>query len=200
MQNLRTETDEVLVDLYENGNDGAFDVLLERYQKTIYGFILTLVCDVATAEDIFQETFFKAIVSIRSHRYTETGRFQSWLIRIANNLIVDRHRHREPIVDSSTDQDHERLFDRGEQVEGNIEDSYHNEQTTKDVQKMIALLPAPQQEVVRLRIYEKKSFKEIADITNCSINTALGRMRYATINLRRMAARNKMDLTFVNYD
>ena len=200
MQNLSTETDEVLVDLYENGNDGAFDVLLERYQKTIYGFILTLVCDVATAEDIFQETFFKAIVSIRSHRYTETGRFQSWLIRIANNLIVDRHRHREPIVDSSTDQDHERLFDRGEQVEGNIEDSYHNEQTTKDVQKMIALLPAPQQEVVRLRIYEKKSFKEIADITNCSINTALGRMRYATINLRRMAARNKMDLTFVNYD
>ena len=200
MQNLRTETDEVLVDLYENGNDGAFDVLLERYQKTIYGFILTLVCDVATAEDIFQETFFKAIVSIRSHRYTETGCFQSWLIRFANNLIVDRHRHREPIVDSSTDQDHERLFDRGELVEGNIEDSYHNEQTTKDVQKMIALLPAPQQEVVRLRIYEKKSFKEIADITNCSINTALGRMRYATINLRRMAARNKMDLTFVNYD
>ena len=200
MQNLCTETDEVLVELYENGNDEAFDVLLERYQKTIYGFILTLVCDVTVADDIFQETFYKAIVSIRSHRYTETGRFQSWLIRIANNLIVDRHRHREPVVDAATDRDHERLFNCGELVEGSIEDSYHNEQTTIEIQKRIALLPAPQQEVVRLRIYEKKSFKEIAELTHCSINTALGRMRYATINLRRMAARNKMDLTFVNYD
>lgn len=200
MQNLRTETDEVLVNLYENGNDEAFDVLLDRYQKTIYGFILTLVCDVTVADDIFQETFYKAIVNIRSHRYTETGRFQSWLIRIANNLIVDRHRHRAPVVDAATTQDHDRLFNREELAEGSIEDSYHNEQTMEDIRKMIALLPEPQQEVVRLRIYEKMSFKEIAELTNCSINTALGRMRYATINLRRMAARNKMDLTFVNYD
>ena len=200
MQNLCNESDDMLVKLYENGNDEAFDVLLERYQKSIYGFILTLVCDVTAAEDIFQETFYKAIVCLRSHRYTETGRFQSWLIRIANNLIVDRHRRHEPIVDSATNQDHDRLFNRGDLVEGSIEDSYHNEQTMKDVQKMIALLPEPQQKVVRLRIYGKKSFKEIADLTNCSINTALGRMRYATINLRRMAARNKLDLTFVNYD
>ena len=200
MQNLRTETDEVLVNLYENGNDEAFDVLLDRYQKTIYGFILTLVCDVTVADDIFQETFYKAIVNIRSHRYTETGRFQSWLIRIANNLIVDRHRHRAPVVDAATTQDHDRLFNREELAEGSIEDSYHNEQTMEDIRKMIALLPEPQQEVVRLRIYEKMSFKEIAELTNCSINTALGRMRYATINLRRMAARNKMDLTFVSYD
>ena len=200
MQQLRTESDEVLVKLYENGNDEAFDVLLDRYQKTIYGFILTLVCDVTVADDIFQETFYKAIVCIRSHRYTETGRFQSWLIRIANNLIVDRHRHRAPIIDTPTSQDQDRLFNREELADGSIEDTFHNDQTVKDIRKMISLLPEPQQEVVRLRIYEKKSFKEIADITHCSINTALGRMRYATINLRRMAARNKMDLTFVNYD
>ena len=176
MQHLCAESDEMLVKLYENGNDEAFDVLLDRYQKTVYGFILTLVCDVNVADDIFQETFYKAIVSIRSHRYTDTGRFQSWLIRIANNLIVDRHRHREPMVDAPTTKDKDRLHE------------------------MIARLPEPQQEVVQLRIFEKKSFKEIADLTNCSINTALGRMRYATINLRRMAARHKVDLTFVNYD
>lgn len=198
MQNLRTESDDVLVKLYENGNDEAFDVLLERYQKSVYGFILTLVCDVTVADDIFQDTFYKAIVNIRSHHYTESGRFQSWLIRIANNLIVDRHRHRAPIVDAANDHDHERLFNRSELAEGNIEDAYHNEQTFVEIRKMIDRLPAPQQEVVRMRIYDKKSFKEIAELTHCSINTALGRMRYATINLRRMAARNKLDLTFIH--
>lgn len=200
MQHLRAESDEVLVQLYENGNDEAFDVLLERYQKTIYGFILTLVCDVSTADDIFQETFYKAIVSIRSHKYVESGRFQSWLIRIANNLIVDRHRHRAPIVEAAAAKDQDRLFNREDLAEGSIEDDYHNEQTIADIREMIRRLPEPQQEVVRLRIFEKKSFKEIADLTHCSINTALGRMRYATINLRRMAARYKTDLTFVNYE
>ena len=198
MQQFRTETDETLVRLYENGNDEAFDVLLDRYQKTVYGFILTLVCDVPTADDIFQETFYKAIVGIRSHRYTETGRFQSWLIRIANNLIVDRHRRQEPIIDVATSQDKERLFNREDLAQGNIEDNYHNEQTIVEIQEMISRLPEPQQEVVKLRIYEKKSFKEIAQMTNCSINTALGRMRYATINLRRMAVRHNLDLTFCN--
>ena len=200
MQHLCAESDEMLVKLYENGNDEAFDVLLDRYQKTVYGFILTLVCDVNVADDIFQETFYKAIVSIRSHRYTDTGRFQSWLIRIANNLIVDRHRHREPVVDAPTTKDKDRLFNSMDLAEGNVEDNYHNQQTLSDIHEMIARLPEPQQEVVQLRIFEKKSFKEIADLTNCSINTALGRMCFATINLRRMAARHKVDLTFVNYD
>lgn len=200
MQHLCAESDEMLVKLYENGNDEAFDVLLDRYQKTVYGFILTLVCDVNVADDIFQETFYKAIVSIRSHRYTDSGRFQSWLIRIANNLIVDRHRHREPVVDVPTAKDQDRLFNCVDLAEGNVEDDYHNQQTLSDIHEMIARLPEPQQEVVQLRIFEKKSFKEIADLTNCSINTALGRMRYATINLRRMAARHKLDLTFVNYN
>lgn len=197
MQHLSKESDEVLVKLYENGNDEAFDVLLDRYQKTVYGFILTLVCDVPTADDIFQDTFYKAIVGIRSHRYTETGRFQSWLIRIANNLIVDRHRRRDPLVDVPTERDQERLFNREDLTEGNIEDDYHNTQTMSDIHEMIGRLPAPQQEVVRMRIYEKRSFKEIAELTQCSINTALGRMRYATINLRRMAVRYHLDLTFM---
>ncbi|MCR5179879.1 MAG: sigma-70 family RNA polymerase sigma factor [Bacteroidaceae bacterium] len=197
MQYLCSESDETLVKFYENGNDEAFDVLLERYQKIVYGFILTMVCDVPTADDIFQDTFYKAIVGIRSHRYTENGRFKSWLLRIANNLIVDRYRKREPVVDVPTDKDQERLFNREVIAEGNIEDDYHNNQTLSDIHKMIERLPAPQQEVVRLRIFEKMSFKEIAEITHCSINTALGRMRYATINLRRMAARYQLDLTFM---
>jgi len=198
MQHLTSESDEVLVQLYENGNDEAFDVLLERYQKTVYGFILTMVCDVTTADDIFQETFYKAIVSIRSHRYTESGRFLSWIIRIANNLIVDRHRHRPPFVDVATPQLQERLFNRKDIADGTVEDFYHNERTVDEIHEMITRLPEPQQEVVRLRIFEKKSFKEIAGLTHCSINTALGRMRYATINLRRMAARHQLDLTFVH--
>lgn len=198
MQDLFAESDEVLVKLYEEGNDEAFDVLLDRYQKTIYGFILTLVCDVPTAEDIFQDTFYRAIVGIRSHRYKESGRFQSWLIRIANNLIVDRYRHREPIVDVTLDMDKDRLFNREDLSDGCIEDVYHNTQTLADIHSMIHRLPENQQEIINLRIFKKMTFKEIAKLKQCSINTALGRMRYATINLRRMAARNKTDLTFVN--
>lgn len=195
MQDFRKESDEQLVHLYEDGNDVAFDVLLERYQNALYGYILAIVCDADKANDIFQETFFKAITYIRSHRYVDTGKFQAWLMRIARNLIADSFRHKPFIVEIPDEQERRRLFESATLATASIEDSYHNEQTISDLETMITHLPHPQQEVVRMRIYENRSFKEIAALTNCSINTALGRMRYAVINLRRMAA--KTDLTLI---
>ena len=199
MQTLIHESDELLVQLYEKGNDVAFDVLLDRYQKPLYGYILTLVCDTDKADDIFQETFFKAIHSIRSHRYVDTGKFQAWLMRIAHNLIADTHRRQTPIVEVKDEKERHRILEGNvTRAVGSAEDELHNAQTYSDLTQMIARLPEPQQVVVRLRIYENRSFKEIADLTKCSINTALGRMRYAVLNLRRMAAQK--DLTVVEYD
>ena len=198
MQNLRTETDDQLVRLYEEGNDCAFDVLLERYQKNVYGYILTVVCDADRANDLFQETFFKAIQHIRSHRYKAHDKFLNWLLRIARNLLIDSVRHGNYLTNIADEKTRHRLLNDARYADVCIEDNLHNEQTVADLEQMISLLPQPQQEVVRMRIYENLSFKEIAAQTGCSINTALGRMRYAVINLRKMAA--KHDLTFVGMD
>lgn len=194
MQNLRNETDEVLVKLYEDGNDNAFDILLERHQQVLFNYILAIIHDEDLANDIFQETFYKVITNIRSHRYTENGKFQAWVMRIARNLVIDSVRHSRPIIDIPDDTERDRILNDPTLVVGNVETTYHNEQTLSDLEKMISLLPEPQQEVVRMRIYENLSFKEIAELTNCSINTALGRMRYAVINLRKMAARHDLTL------
>ena len=195
MQELRKETDEQLVKLYEDGNDSAFDILLERYQQVLFNYILAIIHDEDKANDIFQDTFYKAIVCIRSHRYTENGKFQAWIMRIARNLIIDSVRHNRPVVDVVDDKEHAQLLNNLSYAVGNVEMEYHNEHTMAELEEMINLLPEPQQEVVRMRIYENRPFKEIAELTNCSINTALGRMRYAVLNLRRLAAHR--DLTFL---
>ena len=195
MQTLMKETDEQLIQLYENGNDAAFDVLLERYQQVLFAYILAIVHDEDQANDFFQETFFKAITYIRSHRYTESGKFQAWLMRIARNLIIDSVRHNRPLVDIVSDKEQDALQNMVSLSVGTVETDFHNAQTIADLSEMIARLPENQQEIVRMRIYEDKSFKEIAALTNCSINTALGRMRYAVINLRKMAAGR--DLTLI---
>jgi RNA polymerase sigma-70 factor (ECF subfamily) len=195
MQELRKETDEQLVKLYEDGNDNAFDILLERHQQVIYNHIFAIIHDEDMANDIFQDTFYKAIICIRSHRYTESGKFQAWLIRIARNLVIDHVRHSRPVVEIVDKKERERLLNNPKCIVGNAEMDFHNEQTMRELEQMISLLPEPQQEVVRMRIYDDLPFKEIAVLTHCSINTALGRMRYAVINLRKMAA--KRDLTFI---
>jgi len=195
MQELRKETDEQLVKLYEDGNDNAFDILLERHQQVIFNHIFAIIHDEDMANDIFQDTFYKAIICIRSHRYTESGKFQAWLIRIARNLVIDHVRHSRPVVEIVDKKERERLLNNPKCVVGNAEMDFHNEQTMRELEQMISLLPEPQQEVVRMRIYDDLPFKEIAVLTHCSINTALGRMRYAVINLRKMAA--KRDLTFI---
>lgn len=194
MQNLMKETDDRLIRLYENGNDAAFDALLERYQQSLYAYILAIVHDEDRANDFFQETFYKAITYIRSHRYTDNGKFFAWLMRIARNLIIDSVRHNKPMVDVVTDDDSDALQNTINLSVGTVETDIHNEQTISDLTEMIARLPQNQQEIIRMRIYEDLSFKEIAALTNCSINTALGRMRYAIINLRKMAVGKDLTL------
>lgn len=196
MQNLKMESDERLIQLYEDGNDSAFDVLLDRHQQSLFAYILAIVHDEDQANDFFQETFFKAISYIRSHRYTDTGKFLPWLLRIARNLIIDSIRHSRPIVDVVSEDDSKGLQNMLSLSVGSVEANFHNEQTISDLAEMISRLPQNQQDVIRMRLYEDRPFKEIAEITNCSINTALGRMRYAILNLRKMAA--KRDLTLID--
>ncbi|MBR1682621.1 MAG: sigma-70 family RNA polymerase sigma factor [Bacteroidaceae bacterium] len=194
MQHLRLEADANLVKLYEEGNDEAFDILLERYQAAVYGYILSIVHDSDAANDVFQDTFVRVITQIRDHRYTENGKFSSWVMRIAHNLIIDSTRQRRPFVDIASDTEKERVMNGAKLMTGNKEMELHNEQTYRTLGEMVSRLPEAQQEVVRLRMYEHLSFKEIAEKTHCSINTALGRMRYATINLRKMSATRDLTL------
>jgi len=194
MQNLNTETDAILVKLYEEGNDEAFDVLLTRYQNAIFGYIYSMVKDREWANDLFQDTFVRVITRIRSHQYTENGKFASWVMRIAHNLMIDGTRQRKPLVEPADQQDKDRLFDKAGLMVGNVEMDYHNEQTFKTLAEMISRLPKPQQEIVQMRMYEQMSFKEIAAKLGCSINTALGRMRYAILNLRKMSATRDLTL------
>lgn len=196
MQTYERETDEVLVRLYEEGNDAAFDVLLARHQQKLFAYIISLVRDEDKANDLFQEVFIKAITRIRSHKYVESGRFLQWLMRIAHNLIIDLFRHEQTYNFVSADEQGSTLINSMSLSDASAEHRIVNEQTYADLQEMIYRLPQPQQEVVRMRIYENRSFKEIAAMTNCSINTALGRMHYAVNNLRRMAA--QCDLTLMD--
>lgn len=195
MENMEKLADEQLVRLYAGGNDTAFDVLLARHQGKLFSYICFIVHNRDVAEDIFQETFVKAIITIRQGRYVETGKFLAWLTRIAHNLIIDffrQERNENLISNDETDAD---LFNNVRLAETNIEMQMVTEQTLDDVRMLMERLPANQREVVYMRYYQELSFKEIAEITGVSINTALGRMRYALLNLRRMA--EKRDLYLV---
>lgn len=186
--------DEQLVRLYAGGNDTAFDVLLARHQGKLFSYICFIVHNRDVAEDIFQETFVKAIITIRQGRYVETGKFLAWLTRIAHNLIIDffrQERNENLISNDETDAD---LFNNVRLAETNIEMQMVTEQTLDDVRMLMERLPANQREVVYMRYYQELSFKEIAEITGVSINTALGRMRYALLNLRRMAEKRDLYL------
>ena len=194
MQTLIHESDELLVQLYEKGNDAAFDILLDRYQKTLYGYILTLVCDTDKADDIFQETFTRAIVAIRSHRYQTTGKFNAWLVRIAHNLIIDMARNGDSANVVSSDDFSKDIFNNINLSEGSLESQLIKEQNIKTLNQMLEYLPEPQREVIIMHFYEDLPFREIAEKTGVSINTALGRMRYAIINLRKMIQKHQLSL------
>lgn len=196
MKNLNLLTDEELVALYSKGDNCAFDVLLLRHKNRIYSYIFYIVKDRELTEDIFQETFVKVITTIKQGRYVESGKFSSWITRIAHNLIIDHYRQEKsenhiPNSDMTTD-----VFNRKELSEGTVEDSMISSQVRVDIRKLVAALPDNQKEVLVMRYYQNMSFKEIADATNVSINTALGRMRYAILNMRRMAEENKIELFF----
>ena len=187
--------DETLVALYAQGNNEAFDILLNRYKDRLYAYIYYTVRNEELAEDIFQETFTKAIVTIKQGRYNENGKFPAWLTRIAHNLIIDcfRQEKQENLV--SCDEEERNLLNNIRLSEGTVEAEIVNHQILSDVRRLMKHLPDEQREVVHMRFYQDLSFKEIAEMTGVSINTSLGRMRYAILNLRRMAEKHGIVLT-----
>ncbi|MBO5961065.1 MAG: sigma-70 family RNA polymerase sigma factor [Paludibacteraceae bacterium] len=187
MKQMSHFSDDELVKLYEQGNNEAFEHLLNRYKDRVFTQIFLLVHNKELAEDIFQDTFIKAIVFMKQGRYTDSGKFYPWLSRIAHNLIVDHYRRNCMEQALSSDTQEIDLFNAITLSEGSIEDVIVNEQVLEDVVKLVDYLPENQQEVVRMRFFEDLSFKEIAQATGVSINTALGRMRYALMNMRRLA-------------
>lgn len=188
-------SDEALVVLYAQGENQAFDTLLDRYKNRLYSYIYFIVKNTELAEDVFQETFVKAIVTIKQGRYTENGKFPAWLNRIAHNLIIDHFRQDRYENTISNDDSESDLFNNMKLSEGTIELEIISEQINSDVRKLIKHLPSIQQEIIDLRFYQNLSFKEIAEQTGVSINTALGRMRYAILNLRKIAEEKEMILT-----
>uniref|UniRef100_UPI003FF1372D RNA polymerase sigma factor n=1 Tax=Prevotella sp. TaxID=59823 RepID=UPI003FF1372D len=195
MKTLENMTDEGLAMLYIDGNNRAFDLLLSRNQSRLFSYILFVVRDRNTAEDIFQETFVKVITRLQDGKYTTSGKFSAWIMRIAHNVIMDWYRDQraERVVEATQDNDLSNISG-SELVVGSIESHYVNSQVMRDVRNLLDNLPPTQREVVFMRYYQQLSFKEIADTTSVSINTALGRMRYAILNLRRMAKTYGMTL------
>lgn len=194
MSNFTAMSDHELVELYEQGVDKAFDVLLERNQEALFVYIMRLTQDVDQANDVFQETFMKAIVCIRSHQYKTTGKFSAWLMRIAHNLVIDSVRNNRNMPQYDGDMQNNVLYNNVRLSQECCEEDMLRQADLTTLEKMIGMLPPVQQEIVHLRFYEDLSFKEIAQITNVSINTALGRMRYATLNLRKMIMDNSLEL------
>jgi RNA polymerase sigma-70 factor (ECF subfamily) len=179
------QTDNELLQRYVNGDENALALLLKKHQRKIFSFIMMRVKDRALAEDIFQDTFYKVIDSLKAGKYSEEGKFLPWVMMIANNLCMDyfRKNKRLPVV---VDSDGKDILNVLRFAEESKEDKLIREQTVKQIKDMIDLLPADQKEVLILRHYADLSFKEIAEMTGTNINTALGRMRYALLNLRKM--------------
>ena len=187
MSILKEMTDEELALLYVNGNNKAFDELLSRIQDKIFTYIMYMVKDEDMANDLFQETFIKAITKLQNGLYTDSGKFVFWVMRIAHNVIIDRYREikGEHIIEPTKDNDLQNL--KGASVLDTFRESEMvNEQVKQDVKRLMEALPETQREVVYMRFFQQMSFKEIAEETGVSINTSLGRMRYALINLRKL--------------
>lgn len=195
MENLKTMTDDMLVSLYIEGNNRAFDILLARHQDRLFSYIYFVVRSREVAEDIFQETFVKAIVTLQQGRYQPDGKFGAWLTRIAHNLVIDQFRQERNENLISNDESEVDLLNSVSFSESTIEAQMVNDQVLRDVRALVDELPDCQREVVYMRYYQNLSFKEISDITGVSINTALGRMRYAVINMRRIAQEKCISLT-----
>lgn len=194
MEHLENMTDEQLAMSYVEGNNRAFDILLSRNQSKLFSYIMFVVRDHEKSNDVFQETFIKVITKLQEGKYVPSGKFAAWLMRIAHNIIIDSYRTEkaEQIIDTNEDNDLTILGSKF--LDANIEDIFINEQVFCDVKKMMNMLPDNQREVIFMRFFQQMSFKEIAETTNVSINTSLGRMRYAVLNLRRMVKDNNIAL------
>jgi RNA polymerase sigma factor (sigma-70 family) len=193
MSHLSKLSDHELINLFNTGNVNAFEALVLRHKDKLYTSILFLVKDKYLAEDIFQDVFIRVIDTIKGGRYTEEGKFLPWAMRIAHNLCVDHFRKvkRTPTIRNSEDQD---IFEVLNFTEESAEDKMIKKQSHNRVKDMLDQLPEDQREVIILRHYADMSFKEIAQVTKCSINTALGRMRYGLINLRKMMVQKQISL------
>jgi len=186
--------DAVLVKDYIAGDENSLSILIKRHQSKIYGFIYSKVTDRDIADDIFQDTFIKVIKTLKSNSYNEEGKFLPWVMRISHNLIVD-HFRRNKKMPMYRETEEFSIFSIMTDNSPNIENRIITEQVESDLQRIIGELPDDQKEVLQMRIYQDLSFKEIADLTGVSINTALGRMRYALMNLRKVIEKNKIILT-----
>ena len=195
MKIYNDKSDEQLISLYVDGKNEAFDELLERHKDRIFMYIYHSVKNEDLANDLFQDTFVKAITTIKQGRYVENGHFAAWVSRIAHNLIIDYFRQVKNENLQSTDDDESNILNRKELSQSTIEDDMVASQIHTDVRRLIRTLPASQRQVLVMRYYKNMSFKEIADTTGVSINTALGRMRYAILNMRRMAEEHNIVLT-----
>jgi RNA polymerase sigma factor (sigma-70 family) len=188
-------SDQNLVQSYIKGDHSAIEVLINRHRSKVYTYILLTIKNQQLAEDLFQETFIKVIQSLRSGKYKDNGKFLSWVIRIAHNLIIDHFRKEKQMNTLSNDDSEVDLFNSKKLSDSNIEELIIHGQIRSEVRSLINELPEDQREVVLLRHYGGLSFKEIADQTDVSINTALGRMRYALINLRKLIQEKNLTLT-----
>jgi RNA polymerase sigma-70 factor (ECF subfamily) len=193
MRSLTNLTDQQLIHLFMDGDSEALETIIVRHKEKIYTSIFLLVKDKYLAEDIFQDVFIRVIDTVRLGRYTEEGKFLPWAMRIAHNLCVDHFRKvkRTPTIRNSEDRD---IFEVLNITEDGVDRKMMQRQSHDRVRQMLDLLPADQREVIILRHYAEMSFKEIASMTNCSINTALGRMRYGLINLRKMMTEKQIAL------
>lgn len=194
MQSIIPPTDAQLVSDYIQGNEKSLESLIYKHKSKIYNFIFSKVFDRDNAEDIFQETFIKVIITLKNGAYKEEGKFLSWVMRISHNLIIDffRKSNRIPKFENSSE-DYD-IFQFIKDSSPNAENILINQQIVNDLQKLILGLPEDQKEVLNMRLYRDMSFNEIAEYTSVSINTALGRMRYAILNLRKMVDENQIFL------
>lgn len=188
-------SDQELVQAYVKGDQSAIEILIQRHRRKVFTYILLTIKNHQLAEDLFQETFIKVVQSLRGGRYRDNGRFLSWVIRIAHNLIIDHFRKEKQMNAVSNDDTEVDLFNSRKFSDDNIEELIVHNQIRAEIRSLINELPDDQREVVLLRHYGGLSFKEIAEQTDVSINTALGRMRYALINLRKMIREKELTLT-----
>lgn len=195
---METLTDSLLISRYQKGDESALSILISRHQKELFSFIFYKLMDEELANDVFQDTFMKIIVSLKEGRYNDDGKFILWAKRIAHNLIIDHYRLKSKHIKvSETTYENEEfsIFDLLKETEENIEERLITNQIYDDLMKMLVFLPENQQEVIKLRFFDGLSFKEIAEQTNTSINTTLGRVRYALINMRKIMEENQIILT-----
>jgi len=188
-------SDYELIQRFIKGEQSCFEQLIHRHKNKVFAYISLYIRDQALAEDLFQDTFMKVIQSVKTGKYYDNGKFLSWVMRIAHNLIIDHFRRVKQMNTISNDDYESDIFNSRKLADATVEDDMIRRQIQKDVRKMISLLPEDQREVVILRHYSGLSFKEIAEITDVSINTALGRMRYALINMRKLMEEKKISLT-----